>query len=145
MGIQAKILREIVAACCEHACGMNSRTTSAKSRDHLGIFFHRIFARVSPVFAVAVVGVVGAVLCPASFAANLASHNSNSSTVDPSAGVRRQAASGQFSRAEDQRAALNAKSPHKRTLEDYKLVVNTYRRAELITPHANEVPDALTA
>src|SRR5580704_16984776 len=50
--------------------------------------------------------------------------------------VRRQAASGQFARAEEQRAALNAKAPNKRSLAEYKQVVSTYHRVYLITPHA---------
>ncbi len=59
--------------------------------------------------------------------------------------VKREAASSQFSRAEELRAALNAKPPEKRTLAEYKQVVSTYRRVYLITPHAMEVPDALFA
>jgi N-acetylmuramoyl-L-alanine amidase len=48
-------------------------------------------------------------------------------------------------RAQDQRIALNNKTTEKRTLEDYKQVVNTFRRVYMITPHAAEVPDALLA
>ena len=48
-------------------------------------------------------------------------------------------------RAQDQRSALNNKTAEKRTLEDYKQVVNTFRRVYMITPHAAEVPDALLA
>jgi N-acetylmuramoyl-L-alanine amidase len=59
--------------------------------------------------------------------------------------VKREAASSQFSRAEELRAALNAKPPEKRTLAEYKQVVSSYRRVYLITPHAMEVPDALFA
>ena len=59
--------------------------------------------------------------------------------------MKRQSASAQFTRAEEQRAALNSKAAEKRTLADYKQVVNTYRRVYLITPHATEVPDALLA
>jgi N-acetylmuramoyl-L-alanine amidase len=59
--------------------------------------------------------------------------------------VKRQSASTQFLRAQEQRTGLSNKSPEKRTLEDYKQVVNTYRRVYLITPHAAEVPDALLA
>ena len=40
---------------------------------------------------------------------------------------------------------LNGKPADKRTLADYKHVVDSYRRVYLITPHANEVPDALLA
>ncbi|MGB7466972.1 MAG: N-acetylmuramoyl-L-alanine amidase [Candidatus Acidiferrum sp.] len=59
--------------------------------------------------------------------------------------MKREAASSQFSRAEELRAALNAKPPEKRTLAEYKQVVSSYRRVYLITPHAMEVPDALFA
>jgi N-acetylmuramoyl-L-alanine amidase len=59
--------------------------------------------------------------------------------------VRRQAASGQFARAEEQRAALNEKAPNKRSLAEYKQVVSTYHRVYLITPHAAEVPESLVA
>jgi N-acetylmuramoyl-L-alanine amidase len=59
--------------------------------------------------------------------------------------VKREAACSQFSRAEELRAALNAKPPEKRTLAEYKQVVSSYRRVYLITPHAMEVPDALFA
>ena len=48
-------------------------------------------------------------------------------------------------RAQDQRTALNNKATEKRTLEDYKQLVNTFRRVYMITPHAAEVPDALLA
>jgi N-acetylmuramoyl-L-alanine amidase len=61
------------------------------------------------------------------------------------AAVRRQSASAQFARAEEQRAALNSKPTEKRTLADYKLVVTGYRRVALITPRAPEVPDSLLA
>jgi N-acetylmuramoyl-L-alanine amidase len=59
--------------------------------------------------------------------------------------VKREAASTQFVKAEEQRAALNTKAPEKRTLADYRLVAASYRRVYLITPHALEVPDALFA
>jgi N-acetylmuramoyl-L-alanine amidase len=59
--------------------------------------------------------------------------------------VKREAASSQFSRAEELRTALNAKPAEKRTLAEYKQVVSSYRRVYLITPHALEVPDALFA
>jgi N-acetylmuramoyl-L-alanine amidase len=64
---------------------------------------------------------------------------------DPTAAVKRQSASAQFARAEEQRAALNAKPGDKRTLAEYKQVVMSYRRVPLITPRAPEVPDALLA
>lgn len=59
--------------------------------------------------------------------------------------LKRQAAQSQFSRGEEQRAALNSKPLAERTLAEYKQVVSTYRRVYLITPHAVEVPDALLA
>jgi N-acetylmuramoyl-L-alanine amidase len=74
----------------------------------------------------------GAIPCPATPA------TANSS-------VKREAASTQFAKAEEQRAALNTKAPEKRTLADYRLVAASYRRVYLITPHAPEVPDALFA
>ena len=100
-------------------------------------FFNRSFARVSPVFVVALLAA-----CVLGLAPNVAA---SSSSADPTAAVRRQSASAQFLRAQEQRSALNNKTPEKRTLEDYKQVVNIYRRVYLITPHAAEVPDALLA
>jgi N-acetylmuramoyl-L-alanine amidase len=96
---------------------------------------HRSFARVSPVFVA--VGV--ALLC--AFSSFAAPQRSGSGTSNG----RRQAATAQYSRAEDQRDALNSKAANKRTLADYKQVVSSYRRVYLITPHAPEVPDALLA
>ena len=96
--------------------------------------FHRRFACVSPVF-----------LALACFCANApvlaAKNNADTSTTT----VKRQAASAQFSKAEDQRATLNSKPPNRRTLAEYKLVVASYRRVSLITPRAPEVPDSLLA
>jgi N-acetylmuramoyl-L-alanine amidase len=59
--------------------------------------------------------------------------------------LKRQAAQSQFSRGEEQRAALNSKPLAERTLAEYKQVISAYRRVYLITPHAPEVPDALLA
>jgi N-acetylmuramoyl-L-alanine amidase len=59
--------------------------------------------------------------------------------------VKREAAGSQFAKAEQLRAALNAKAPDKRTLADYKKVLGSYQRVYLITPHAVGVPDALFA
>jgi N-acetylmuramoyl-L-alanine amidase len=95
---------------------------------------HRSFACLSPVFAA-----VGAALLAASAAP--AKTNADASA----AAVRRQSASSQFARAEEQRAALNSKPTEKRTLADYKQVVAGYRRVALITPRAPEVPDSLLA
>jgi len=58
---------------------------------------------------------------------------------------KRLAASAQFARAEELRAALNEKAAGKRPLAEYKQVVSSYRRVYLITPHAPEVPDSLRA
>ena len=59
--------------------------------------------------------------------------------------ARREAASTQYTHAEELRAVLNSKPADKRTLAEYKQVVASYRRVYLITPHATEVPDALLA
>jgi len=89
--------------------------------------FHKVFAGASLGFAL-----LGwsALPCPATAATT---HSS----------VKREAAGSQFAKAEEQRAALNAKTPEKRTLAEYKQVAASYRRVYLITPHATEVPDAL--
>jgi N-acetylmuramoyl-L-alanine amidase len=93
----------------------------------------RIFAPVSLGFMLAL---------PCAFAAPAGSRRSS---PDPNASAKRQSASAQFARAEDQRTALNAKPGDKRTLADYKQVVMSYRRVPLITPRAPEVPDSLLA
>jgi N-acetylmuramoyl-L-alanine amidase len=67
-------------------------------------------------------------------------HAANTNTA-----AKREAASSQFARAQEMRAALNEKAPEKRTLSDYKRVLTTYQRVYLITPHAMEVPDSLVA
>jgi N-acetylmuramoyl-L-alanine amidase len=89
----------------------------------------KTFARVSPFFIL---------LClyPALIA--------SASPSAPTATVRRQAAA-QFQRAEQSRTTLNLKPVTKRTLGDYRQVVSSYRRVYLITPRANEVPEALIA
>jgi len=66
------------------------------------------------------------------------------SPAAPTATLKRQAGA-QFQRAEQQRATLNLKPVAKRTLGDYRQVVSSYRRVYLITPRANEVPEALMA
>jgi N-acetylmuramoyl-L-alanine amidase len=58
--------------------------------------------------------------------------------------TKRQAATAQLERAEEQRQTLNEKPANKRSLAEYKQVVNTYRRVYLITPRAPEVPEALS-
>ncbi len=65
--------------------------------------------------------------------------------ADTSRAVKKQAASAQFDRAEEMRTSLNSKPTEKRTLNEYKQVVTTYRRVALITPKAPEVPDSLVA
>ena len=97
-------------------------------------FLHKLFARVSPVFLA---------LALAFFSANASLARDNSETGGTA--NRREAAATQFNRAEEMRAQLNSKPPEKRTLSEYKQVVASYRRVYLITPHANEVPDALLA
>src|SRR6266404_305707 len=97
-------------------------------------FLQKLFARVSPVFLVLAL----AFFCAQTSLAGEVSEASNNAD-------RRAAASAQFARAEDLRAELNSKPIDKRALSDYKQVVSSYRRVYLITPHANEVPDALLA
>jgi N-acetylmuramoyl-L-alanine amidase len=111
-----------------------------------GIFFNRSFARVSPVFAVAVLSAALASSFPiAAFASEHSANSAGTAALDPGAAERRQEASSQFAHAEEQRAALNSKPAEKRTLNEYKQVVSSYRRVYLITPRASEVPDALFA
>lgn len=59
--------------------------------------------------------------------------------------AKREAASSQFARAEELRAALNTKPAEQRTLAEYRRVVTGYQRVYMITPHVAEVPDALMA
>ena len=115
----------------------NAWRSRAFQRFFPSLFFPRNFARVSPVFAAALL-----LACSGGFAANSVASNSS---ADPTAAVKRQSASTQFLRAQDLRIALTNKTTEKRTLEDYKQVVNTFRRVYMITPHAAEVPDALLA
>jgi len=93
----------------------------------------RVFAPVSLGFVL---------MLPSAFAAPAGARRS---APDPNASAKRQSASAQFARAEEQRAALNAKPGDKRTLADYKQAVMSYRRVALITPRAPEVPDSLLA
>jgi radical SAM protein with 4Fe4S-binding SPASM domain len=94
---------------------------------------HRSFASDSPVIVALGFALI---IVTGSFAAE--SH-------DPSTVVKRQAATTQFARAEEQRDELNSKPSEKRTLSDYKQVISNYRRVALITPRAPEVPDSLLA
>ena len=57
--------------------------------------------------------------------------------------ARRASAHTQFQRAEMMRAALEAKNERERSLQDYKNLVFEYRHVYLITPHAEEAPQAL--
>src|SRR3989475_10264414 len=95
------------------------------------------FARLSPVFAAIGFALILATAAPAKTNAE--------ASATATASVKRQSASAQFARAEEQQAALNSKPSEKRTLADYKQVVTSYRRVALITPRAPEVPDALLA
>jgi len=108
-------------------------------------FFHKLFARVSPVFLAAGLSFIGPQIsqATASQPASPPALSENSETHNNS--NRREAAGAQFARAEDLRAQLNSKPAEKHTLTEYKQVVSSYRRVYLITPHANEVPDALLA
>src|SRR5215469_13798850 len=98
----------------------------------------KVFAHASLGFALA---------CSASVLASaaVAHPTANRDAADPTPSSKRQSASAQFAKAEEQQAALNAKPSEKRTLADYKQVVLSYRRVALITPRAPEVPDALVA
>jgi N-acetylmuramoyl-L-alanine amidase len=101
--------------------------------------FHKRFARVSPVFAMRSATLLALLLlCVVPCFAAEGSETANTN-------VKRQAASAQFSRAEELRAALNEKAANKRSLAEYKQVVSTYHRVYLITPHAPEVPESLAA
>src|SRR6266567_4732234 len=93
----------------------------------------RVFAPVSLGFVLTL---------PSAFAAPAGARRS---APDPNASAKRQSASAQFARAEEQRTALNAKPGEKRTLADYRQAVMSYRRVAMITPRAPEVPDSLLA
>jgi N-acetylmuramoyl-L-alanine amidase len=111
-------------------------------------FFHKLFARVSPVFLVAGFAFITPPISrPALSAAQprVAVLRSSEDSDTSNNSNRRQAASTQFARSEEMRAELNSKPIEKRALSEYKQVVSSYRRVYLITPHANEVPDALLA
>src|SRR5438874_1688237 len=103
----------------ESALGAQPRVALLRKRFSFAFFLHRSFARVSPVFAVALfVAILAA--CSSSLAASSTSNSnshSNTSSGDPAATVRRQSASTQFVRAQEQRTTLSNKSPEKRTLE----------------------------
>ena len=66
-------------------------------------------------------------------------------SASSSSTAKKDAAATQFTKAEDERRALNNKTPDKRTLAEYKRVVKSYRRVCMITPYALQVPEALLA
>src|SRR2546430_2090167 len=107
---------------------------------HCSFFLHRLFARVSPVFArtMTLTATLALLLLPASLSAS-------ESSAEPSATVKRQTAEAQFTRAEEQRAALTAKPAEKRTLAEYRNAVAAYKKVYWITPHAADVQDSLLA
>src|SRR5260370_39032604 len=88
----------------------NEWISGAFQRFYPSLFFHRSFARVSPVFAAALL-----VACSVFFAANSVA---SSSSADPTAAVKRQPASPQFLRGQDQRNTLNNTLTENRNLED---------------------------
>jgi N-acetylmuramoyl-L-alanine amidase len=95
--------------------------------------FHRCFARASLGFVLTVS------IVP------LTVFGAEKEAATATASVKRQAASTQYTKAEEQRATLNSKPPEKRALAEYKQVVSSYHRVYLITPHAPEVSDSLLA
>jgi N-acetylmuramoyl-L-alanine amidase len=99
-------------------------------------FFLSAFARVSPVFLLAIAAIVFAP--KALFAVE---NNSGPSTST----VKRDAAEAQFAKAEEARAMINAQAAEKRTLAEYKAAVASYRKVYLISPHAADVQDSLLA
>src|SRR5260221_3869767 len=107
---------------------------------NFAFFLHRIFARVSPVFArtITLTATLALVLVPISLPAS-------ESSAEPSGTVKRQTAEAQFTRAEEQRAALTSKPAAKRTLAEYRNVVAAYKKVYWITPHAADVQDSLLA
>jgi N-acetylmuramoyl-L-alanine amidase len=130
----------------EHSRGGVSASSRVPGGVLRAFFFNSGFARVSPVFAVAALSAALAAAVPsAAFASDRWGRSPGTAPAEPGAAERRQAASSQFAHAEEQRAALNNKPPDKRTLNEYKQVVGSYRRVYLITPHAAEVPDSLLA
>jgi N-acetylmuramoyl-L-alanine amidase len=109
---------------------------------HLSKIAPRRFAPASPVFTLrrlaALVLVCGGFCIACAVAAEAGDTRSNSN-------AKKQVATAQFARAEDQRAALNERPAARRTLAEYKQVVTSYRRVALITPHAPEVTESLVA
>jgi N-acetylmuramoyl-L-alanine amidase len=106
--------------------------------------FHKGFARVSPVFLLLICLFLCAPISQSATQRGSSKRNA-SHPEDSETRSRRQAASTQYARAQDLRAALNSKPAEKRSLAEYKQVVSSYRRVYLITPRAAEVPDSLLA
>jgi len=110
--------------------------------------FHKGFAPASLVFVLRTEFVLRAVIalgvtmfCALGGAPSYADNEAGPTAT----AVKRQAASAQYARAEEERAVLNSKPPEKRTLAEYKQAVASYHRVTLITPRAPEVPDSLLA
>jgi N-acetylmuramoyl-L-alanine amidase len=144
-GMNGRICAEEVRSGAGYPRGVSSRAS-------LAVFLTRGFARPSPFFPVVALSATLGLFLPASYCRAAGSGDSRAgaspaarNSADGAAADKRQAANSQFSRAEDQRQALNSKPAEKRTLNDYKQVVSSYRRVYLITPHAAEVPDAIVA
>src|SRR5258708_38392511 len=115
------------------------------SKRFSGDSFHKGFACVSPVFAVCAMALAAACFAPAVPAQPSPSSSNKSAIAYPTATGKPQAAHRPFARAGEQRAALNSKPAEKRSLADYKHVVDSYRRVYLSRPHAREGPDELKA
>lgn len=100
------------------------------------LFFNKAFARVSPVLLAAMLAL--------GFAPNSLSAAENN--AEPTrATVKRDIAEAQYAKAEEQRAALNAKATDRRTLAEYRAVVAAYKKVYVISPHAADVQDSLLA
>lgn len=111
--------------------------------------FHMRFARVSPGFFPAIAPrfshVAGVSMLLWIFLLSFAAAGSARAVdgFNSKGSVKREAASAQFAKAEELRAALDERAAAERTLAEYKQVASAYRRVALITPRAAEVPDAL--
>jgi len=115
-----KVIRKNLCEIFPHTCqDSNGMRESHFCRRDFAFFFLRAFACVSPVFAGALFAASLFTIAPVSSASN---SPSNTAAADPTAAIKRQAASSQFARAEEQRGALNSKSAEKRTLADLKHV-----------------------
>jgi len=81
---------------------------------------------------------LGFALCAALLPPRPVSANNNTSSA-----TKKEAATSQFARAEELRAALNAKPADQRALAEYRRVVAGYQRVYMITARAPEAPEAL--